>query len=800
MRLPSLLACGVCVSALAFGEAPSGEVLAQWRFDSPESMRGWVPNQDWTGRIVEGHWSATIAGKDPILVGPVLDPPLEIGPRDCIELRCRGSQAGVLQVFFTNDITGKQGGFSEERSVRSAVPVAQDFRTIRLWPAWAAMKKLQRIRFDGPASGVLDLESIAIRRLPAPPNDEAEWDLRDASTAQRFRDSTFDYPTTPTAAGLQVAGADGPPVLSLDAVRALAEGRSWLVVKMSASSGPYGGFKFGTPPAKGGYYTFPIRADGRMHTYNVWMGDYDLVQGPEPQRPVKSKFCGVLNNFSIIPTYEPGAQGVVQSVAFRAAPEGPPLLVVEYCGPADGLYRVGRRGPIAIRVRNAGGSPAKGIRVGWQSDPGLKVEAKSLRGAPEAIPPDQVATLYADVTPQSAGHLSFTARLGCEGGEPVEATGRIRVDPTVNLPQGEIPPPKPLKTPYDIGVYYFPGWGESIHHWVTIPPFAERRPLLGFHDEASPIVADWTIKWAVEHGVNFFVLDWYWLKGQVTNGAFLEKGLLHSRFLPYIQWCVDWINHKPFGQITPKDWGEIVDYWIENYFPNPQYKRFRDGRPIVVVYHTPGFRQDLGAETVPRLLADADARAKKAGFPGIYWVAGNPDGDPAVLVKEGYEAGARYNYPGEGSGGFPTSPAWQHILGAVDVWNRMPKELTPWLPLSAGFDHRPWFGRSPMSCRYGLTPELFEKELRNAKEWLDAHGQKTLTIEAWNEWGEGSDLGPHAAYGFDLLEAIPRVFAPGEPPRPPVGPADVGVYAPEIAGIWTQVARPAFAPATAKQF
>jgi len=87
---------------------------------------------------------------------------------------------------------------------------------------------------------------------------------------------------------------------------------------------------------------------------------------------------------------------------------------------------------------------------------------------------------------------------------------------------------------------------------------------------------------------------------------------------------------------------------------------------------------------------------------------------------------------------------------------------------------------------------LFEKELRNAKDWLDAHDQKTLTIEAWNEWGEGSNLGPHAAYGFDLLEAIPRVFAPAEPPRPPVGPDDVGVQAPEIADIWTQVARPAY--------
>ena len=31
--------------------------------------------------------------------------------------------------------------------------------------------------------------------------------------------------------------------------------------------------------------------------------------------------------------------------------------------------------------------------------------------------------------------------------------------------------------------------------------FPERKPVLGWYDEASPEVADWQIKWAVEHGI-----------------------------------------------------------------------------------------------------------------------------------------------------------------------------------------------------------------------------------------------------------------------------------------------------------
>ncbi len=80
--------------------------------------------------------------------------------------------------------------------------------------------------------------------------------------------------------------------------------------------------------------------------------------------------------------------------------------------------------------------------------------------------------------------------------------------------------PRPAKTKYLVGAHYFPGWKEGTHFvpwpgetqawgWYKIEPYLNRTPLLGYYDEGSPEVADWEIKWALEHGISYFVYCWY---------------------------------------------------------------------------------------------------------------------------------------------------------------------------------------------------------------------------------------------------------------------------------------------------
>ncbi len=69
-----------------------------------------------------------------------------------------------------------------------------------------------------------------------------------------------------------------------------------------------------------------------------------------------------------------------------------------------------------------------------------------------------------------------------------------------------IPPPRPVKTTVLIGAHNCPLWvAEEPRMWEQVLQHPERTPALGFYDQANPQVADWETKWAVEHGISFFV-------------------------------------------------------------------------------------------------------------------------------------------------------------------------------------------------------------------------------------------------------------------------------------------------------
>ena len=60
----------------------------------------------------------------------------------------------------------------------------------------------------------------------------------------------------------------------------------------------------------------------------------------------------------------------------------------------------------------------------------------------------------------------------------------------------------------------------------------------------------------------------------------------------------------------------------------------------------------------------------------------------------------------------------------------------------------------------GNTPAAFKEALTRARAFLDTQpaDRRILTINAWNEWTEGSYLEPDTEHRMAYLEAVRKVF------------------------------------------
>ena len=83
---------------------------------------------------------------------------------------------------------------------------------------------------------------------------------------------------------------------------------------------------------------------------------------------------------------------------------------------------------------------------------------------------------------------------------------------------------------------------------------------------------------------------------------------------------------------------------------------------------------------------------------------------------------------------------------------------TPRTVQSDRYDNRGPYPYS--SILAGNTPEEFAWALEQARTFLDRveSNPPILTINAWNEWTEGSYLEPDTVNGMGYLEAIKQVF------------------------------------------
>lgn len=372
-----------------------------------------------------------------------------------------------------------------------------------------------------------------------------------------------------------------------------------------------------------------------------------------------------------------------------------------------------------------------------------------------------------------------------------------------------------------VAVYYFPnyhidkrneeqygvGWNEWELLKKAVPRFPGHQqpkvPVWGEENEADPNVMGKKIEVAADHGIDAFIFDWYYY----NDGPFLHKGLeegfLKAPNNDRLRFALMWANHdwldifpikrskQPFldarlmypGKVTHHTFEKIVDYCVEHYFSHPSYWLI-DGCPYFSFYELTKLMESFGGLKETRQMLDLfREKARAAGLKDMHLNAvvwGKPilpgesaPTDPRSVVNAlGFDSVTSYvwihHYQ---SDRFPLEHYNIFRDAYFQYWEEARQLFSqPFYPnVTMGWDSSPrtvssdkWdpLGYPFMTTIEGNTPDIFRQALQMAKERLEKAGlpHPFITINAWNEWTEGSYLEPDTLNGMGYLEAIRSVF------------------------------------------
>lgn len=746
------------------------QTVIEWRFDSPDILRAWHANSQVSEvRFEQGAMHFRTTGSDPILV---YLPPLDLPalPNQAIEIELRASAPGTAELFWSNTTESPYGGFLPEKRTDFSVRGDGNWHTYPVFPFWQKEGRIVRLRFAPPAMSECALRAIRVvqvahvsaslgRRMFLFHNRTDGWQAWRGVMVQ----------PSPRGVHLRLLEPDG---FFAALVRVPSEKFPVVALRLGSTTAKRCQLVFATTSAYGiQQHTVALIPDGKSTLYNV-----DMLDAPG--------WNGEVVMVGIRPGEQAGEEMVLEEVQIVPQPLGKPQLRILFFGVESALPRAGSAVTVTLRLVNTGGEPAQRLTATLQLPPTARVLQK---------PSTPVTTLPFGVEAEWRWQVvfarpwkgAFTAQVRGANLQPLLVSASAEV--TARLAQVKspvVPAPMPVKPKYPVGVYYFPGW-RTAGQWLPITRFPERKPVLGWYREGEPQIADWHIKWAVEHGITFFVYDWYWVQGARALEHALHEGYFQSRYHRYLQFCLLWANHNPPNTSSHEDCIALTRYWIERYFHRPEYLRI-DGKPVVIIFTPYQLRADMGSEGVRRAFDAMREECTRAGLGGLYMLACiGGAGEAQIAAREGYDAVTAYNWPYLGiTGDAKWAPYDTLIEGYRKQWESIvqnsPVPLLP--PVSGGWDSRPWHGQSAL-VRYGRTPEKFEQHLQDALRFLERYPRSVLPmvlIEAWNEWGEGSYIEPHKEFGFGYLDAIREVFTSAPRRHIDLTPADISLLVPQV--------------------
>lgn len=351
-----------------------------------------------------------------------------------------------------------------------------------------------------------------------------------------------------------------------------------------------------------------------------------------------------------------------------------------------------------------------------------------------------------------------------------------------------VPEPKPAKSDRIIAAHYYAAWKKGapgIHNgFDDLHEYPERTPLMGYYDEEDPTVADWEIKWAVEHGINCFIHCWYRKLDNIGKpvtvddlrcGHGLHEALFNAKYQKYMNFAIMFENSPRWGTTDSVDIIEnLMPFWMENYFKRDNYLKI-DNKPVLFVFFAQRLAQVFGSPENQKAVFDSCREfAKNHGFDGMLFAVCDPTPDKALhddYMARGYDFRFGYSAGYESEMDMPDEEEvinktcelmekrisidpMRHLATASCFWDATPRYSQHWIDMGYTFHHtKKWY----------LSPENFRRVLERMKATIDklpeeAYARKIFMIDNWNEWDEGHFVSPSHQFGFKYLQAIREVF------------------------------------------
>ena len=451
-------------------------------------------------------------------------------------------------------------------------------------------------------------------------------------------------------------------------------------------------------------------------------------------------------------------------------------------GPGKPISRARRTSPIVATIENTGDAD---VAV----SPSLVVPAGVKTVGPGAAETVRIAARQQE---KLTWHVEAAQAMQCELHLRLDVGGCVVADvplsvqflaPMAVTQEPYIPDPVPAQAPILIGAHHCPLWeADKPKMWDNVLKHPERTPALGFYSQENPEVADWETKWAVEHGISFFVYCWYRTsQGEAVKTRFssaIHEALFRSKFVDRMKFTIMWENQArgKAGVADENDlMSDLLPFWMDSYFRHPSYLQV-DGKPVLFIYRPEFLVADLGSvEAVAEALDRMRQACRDEGFDGLYILGEYRGLDPAHLTlmkRLGLDYTFAYCWH------VADNPTPQQAIESQMDCIRKTQDLGI-LPQVVTVSQA-WSGWHDEGSIWKIPPRQYEDLLRQAGDFVatlpaDQLGHRMLLLDNWNEWGEGHYIAPYREYGFGYLDAVRKVFSDAPEAHVDLIPEDIGM-------------------------